>query len=89
MQVEHIRLTPGFESTWLVNLQPVESTSLSKLWFQIVNLHPYSAGAVMVQGCVNGYGERTGNADLTTIAANLELKMERQALPVGMRNRLL
>ena len=25
--------------------QPVESTSLSKLWFQmIVNLHPYNAG---------------------------------------------
>ena len=24
--------------------QPVESTSLSKFWFQIVNLHPYSAG---------------------------------------------
>jgi 2-isopropylmalate synthase len=28
-----------------------------------------------VQGCMNGYGERCGNANLTTIIANLELKM--------------
>ena len=28
-----------------------------------------------VQGCINGYGERCGNANLTTIIANLELKM--------------
>lgn len=33
------------------------------------------AGAVQVQGCVNGYGERSGNANLTTIIPNLELKM--------------
>lgn len=41
------------------------------------------AGAVQVQGTVNGYGERTGNADLTTIIANLELKLDRQVLPAG------
>jgi 2-isopropylmalate synthase len=28
-----------------------------------------------VQGCTNGYGERCGNANLTSIIANLELKM--------------
>ena len=33
------------------------------------------AGAVQVQGCVNGYGERTGNADLVSVIANLTLKM--------------
>lgn len=33
------------------------------------------AGVEMVQGTVNGYGERVGNADLLTIIANLELKM--------------
>lgn len=33
-----------------------------------------AAGATHVQGCVNGYGERTGNADIITIVANLELK---------------
>ena len=27
-----------------------------------------------VQGTVNGYGERTGNADITTVVANLQLK---------------
>lgn len=33
------------------------------------------AGATHVQGTINGYGERVGNADLITIIANLELKM--------------
>ncbi|MCB2412507.1 citramalate synthase [Demequina sp. TTPB684] len=33
-----------------------------------------AAGATHVQGCVNGYGERTGNADLVAVAANLEIK---------------
>ncbi|MPZ22222.1 MAG: citramalate synthase [Dehalococcoidia bacterium] len=33
-----------------------------------------SAGVRYVQGCVNGYGERCGNANLTSIIANLKLK---------------
>lgn len=33
------------------------------------------AGALHVQGTVNGYGERTGNANLITILPNLQLKM--------------
>jgi len=33
------------------------------------------AGVYQVQGTINGYGERTGNADLVPIAANLALKM--------------
>src|SRR5262245_22159811 len=33
------------------------------------------AGATHVQGCMNGYGERCGNANLATIIANLELKL--------------
>ena len=32
-------------------------------------------GVRQVQGCVNGYGERTGNADLSTILPDLVLKM--------------
>ncbi|CAM5791572.1 citramalate synthase OS=Cellulomonas persica OX=76861 GN=cimA PE=3 SV=1 [Cellulomonas persica] len=32
------------------------------------------AGCAHVQGTVNGYGERTGNADLLAVVANLELK---------------
>jgi len=38
------------------------------------------AGAVMVQGTLNGYGERVGNANLTSIIAALELKMDRHAV---------
>ena len=33
------------------------------------------AGATQVQGTVNGYGERVGNADILTVIADLELKM--------------
>lgn len=38
------------------------------------------AGAVHLQGTVNGYGERTGNADLLATVANLELKTDRAVL---------
>ncbi len=41
------------------------------------------AGATHLQGCVNGYGERTGNADLVTSVANLELKLGMTVLPDG------
>jgi 2-isopropylmalate synthase len=43
-----------------------------------------AAGATHVQGCINGYGERTGNADLVNVVANLELKLDRQVLPPGL-----
>jgi 2-isopropylmalate synthase len=33
------------------------------------------AGATHVQGCLNGYGERCGNATLASVIANLELKL--------------
>lgn len=33
------------------------------------------AGACQVQGTINGYGERVGNCNLTTILPNLQLKM--------------
>jgi 2-isopropylmalate synthase len=38
-------------------------------------------GADHVQGCINGYGERTGNADLTAVIANLTLKLGIQTIP--------
>lgn len=41
------------------------------------------AGVTHVQGTLNGYGERTGNADLLTVVANLELKLGRRVLPEG------
>jgi 2-isopropylmalate synthase len=45
-------------------------------------------GVVHVQAVVNGYGERTGNADLIPIAANLTLKMGADCLPEGAVERL-
>jgi 2-isopropylmalate synthase len=47
------------------------------------SLAAVDAGVVHVQGTLNGYGERTGNANLITIVANLELKLGRQVLPAG------
>jgi 2-isopropylmalate synthase len=41
-----------------------------------VSLAGVAAGATLVQGTINGYGERTGNANLITILPNLFLKME-------------
>ena len=42
------------------------------------------AGATHVQGTLNGYGERTGNADLVSVVANLELKLDKRVLPSGL-----
>ena len=39
------------------------------------------AGATHVQGTINGYGERCGNADLCSIIPNLQIKMGRPVLP--------
>ncbi|MBI4199696.1 MAG: citramalate synthase [Chloroflexi bacterium] len=39
------------------------------------SLAAVEAGAVQVQGTVNGYGERCGNANLLSVAANLKLKL--------------
>jgi 2-isopropylmalate synthase len=39
------------------------------------------AGATQVQGTINGIGERTGNANLVTIVADLQLKMGFDILP--------
>jgi 2-isopropylmalate synthase len=41
------------------------------------------AGATHVQGTVNGYGERTGNADLLAVVANLEVKLDGRSCPTG------
>ena len=38
------------------------------------------AGVRMVQGTINGFGERCGNADLIPIIANLQLKMKKRCL---------
>ncbi len=38
------------------------------------------AGAFQVQGCINGYGERTGNANMISVIGNLNLKMGIEAI---------
>ena len=45
-------------------------------------------GATQVQGTINGYGERTGNCNLTTIIPNLTVKMGVETLPPGRLERL-
>jgi 2-isopropylmalate synthase len=46
------------------------------------------AGATQVQGTVNGIGERTGNANLVTIVADLQLKMGHEILAPERLSRL-
>ncbi len=41
------------------------------------------AGVRQVQGCINGYGERTGNTDLSTLIPDLILKEGLPVLPEG------
>ena len=45
------------------------------------SLAAVEAGVVQVQGTLNGYGERTGNADLLAVVANLQLKLGHLVLP--------
>jgi 2-isopropylmalate synthase len=47
------------------------------------SLAAVAAGARHVQGTINGYGERCGNANLISILADLELKTEYQPVPAG------
>jgi len=45
------------------------------------SLAAVNAGAVQVQGTINGYGERCGNANLCSIIPDLEIKMDVRCLP--------
>lgn len=47
------------------------------------SLAAVQAGAVHVQGTINGYGERCGNANLCAIIPDLELKMGYGCVPEG------
>lgn len=44
-------------------------------------LEAVKAGAVQVQGTMNGYGERTGNCNLTSVIPNLQLKLGLPVVP--------
>ncbi len=45
-------------------------------------------GVHQVQGCINGYGERTGNADLCSVIPNLSLKSDVETIPADSLARL-
>ncbi|HEU4384965.1 MAG TPA: citramalate synthase [Anaeromyxobacteraceae bacterium] len=47
------------------------------------SLAAVAEGAVQVQGTINGYGERCGNANLCSVIPTLELKMGKPCLPEG------
>ncbi|HVT21161.1 MAG TPA: citramalate synthase [Mycobacteriales bacterium] len=53
------------------------------------SLAAVQAGATHVQGTANGYGERAGNADLFSIVAGLQLKLELPVLPDGAISELV
>lgn len=42
------------------------------------SMHAVKTGIIQVQGTVNGYGERCGNADLCTLIPNLILKLNKR-----------
>jgi 2-isopropylmalate synthase len=52
------------------------------------SLAAVTEGCTHVQGTMNGYGERCGNANLVSVVANLELKMNKQCLPEGNLQKL-
>jgi 2-isopropylmalate synthase len=52
------------------------------------SLTAVSAGATHVQGTINGYGERVGNANLCTIVPDLQLKMGKDCVPSDALSRV-
>ena len=50
------------------------------------SIQAIQAGAIQVQGTINGYGERCGNANLISVIANLQLKYPAKFLCVSETN---
>lgn len=50
------------------------------------SLAAVEAGAIQIQGTINGYGERCGNANLCSIIPNLQLKMCRKVIGKNIQN---
>src|SRR5947207_2229022 len=46
------------------------------------------AGAEQVEGTINGYGERTGNCNLTSVIPNVALKLKKSCVPAGSLRKL-
>ncbi len=52
-------------------------------------LEALEAGAVQVQGTMNGFGERTGNCSLTSVIPNVALKMKKTCVPAASLSKLV
>ena len=52
------------------------------------SLAAVAAGVTQVQGCINGYGERSGNTDLATAIPDLSLKLKIRTIPADRLDRL-
>ena len=76
----------GVEASRRVSRLPLGIHAHNDAGLAVANsLEAVDAGATMVQGTINGYGERCGNANLCTIWPNLVWKM---GLEAGRRERL-
>ena len=70
-----IRTTRAAPTTRVRPRSPGESTSINDVELAVANsLAAVQNGIRHVQGTINGYGERCGNANLVSILANLALK---------------
>lgn len=70
--IEHFKGTPGL----MFGIHTHNDCAMA-VANAITGVH---AGATMVQGTINGYGERCGNADLTAIIPILAIKMNRDCI---------
>ena len=52
------------------------------------SLAAVAAGVTQVQGCINGYGERSGNTDLSAAIPDLSLKLNIRTIPADRLQRL-
>ena len=52
------------------------------------SLAAVQAGVTMVQGTINGYGEKCGNTDLVTVMGNLQIKMGYECVAEGKLKKL-
>jgi 2-isopropylmalate synthase len=52
------------------------------------SLSAVKEGCIQIQGTINGYGERCGNANLCAIIPNLEIKLNLRCLPEGHLEKL-
>lgn len=67
----HQALKPNGDSSWQLGIHTHNDSGTA-----VANaLTAVAEGATMVQGTINGYGERCGNANLCTLIPNLQLKL--------------